>query len=102
MFSVISEHGLSCSEHGDRDALGVAEHALSRLTSKNWRGVANEIMSVEFATNQELSKLAYMVKLFLQAVTLLSPVILHITAPAKSLVFLMQCLSYATVCLSVL
>ena len=58
----MSDHDLSCSD-GNRDALGVAEHALSRLTSANWRGVAREILSVEFATDEELYKLANMVSL---------------------------------------
>ena len=59
----MSEHKLSCRD-GGRDALGVAEHALGRLTDTNWRGVAREILSVECATDEELSKLAHMVSFF--------------------------------------
>ena len=59
----MSEHKLSCRD-GGRDAFGVAEHALGRLNSTNWRGVAKEILSVEIATDEELFKLAHMVSLF--------------------------------------
>ena len=39
----------------------MAEHALSKLTSENWLETADEIMSVEFTTDAEVSHLAYMV-----------------------------------------